>query len=186
MWWLIPVGIVVILILWFISAQRRLVKLDENVGNAMSQIGVQLESRWDALSALVELTKGYNSHEYETLAKVVGMRGSVTSKSTAADVNAQENMITEAMGKFIAVAEAYPDLKANQNYSKAMDSVNMYEQTVRSSRMIYNDCVTKFNRAVRMFPGSIAAAMMGFSVREDLEQPKRKTQMPDMSTNIAK
>lgn len=122
---LIIVGVVlVIIILWFISAQRKLVAMDENINNAMGQIGVQLSSRWDALTALLDLTKGYADHEYKTISDTIKMRTSINSNSSAAEVNKQENMLTEAMGKIMAVAESYPELKANENYIKTMDSVN--------------------------------------------------------------
>ena len=121
---LIIVGVVlVIIILWFISAQRKLVAMDENINNAMGQIGVQLSSRWDALTALLDLTKGYADHEYKTISDTIKMRTSINSNSSAAEVNKQENMLTEAMGKIMAVAESYPELKANENYNKTMDSV---------------------------------------------------------------
>ena len=152
---LIIVGVVlVIIILWFISAQRKLVAMDENINNAMGQIGVQLSSRWDALTALLDLTKGYADHEYKTISDTIKMRTSINSNSSAAEVNKQENMLTEAMGKIMAVAESYPELKANENYIKTMDSVNEYEKMVRQSRLIYNDSVTKLNRTIRMFPTS--------------------------------
>ena len=172
--------VLILLVLWFISTQRRLVAMDENINNAMSQIGVQLSSRWDALTALLDLTKGYAEHEYKTLSETIKMRSGITAKSTAADVNAQENILTEAMGKIMAVAESYPELKANQYYIKTMDSVNEYENMVRKSRLIYNDSVTKLNRAIRMFPASIAAGILNITSRDYLEASDKKADMPDM------
>ena len=176
---LIIVGVVlVIIILWFISAQRKLVAMDENINNAMGQIGVQLSSRWDALTALLDLTKGYADHEYKTISDTIKMRTSINSNSSAAEVNKQENMLTEAMGKIMAVAESYPELKANENYIKTMDSVNEYEKMVRQSRLIYNDSVTKLNRTIRMFPTSIAAGMLHITSRDYLEASEQKADMP--------
>ena len=177
---IIVVAIVVIVALWFVSTQRKLVAMDENINNAMSQIGVQLSSRWDALTALLDLTKGYAEHEYKTIADTISMRTSITSKSTAKEVNAQENVITEALGRIMAVAESYPDLKANQNYIKTMDSVNSYEESVRKSRLVYNDSVTKLNRAIRMFPTSIAASVLNIGSRDYLEADEKKASMPSM------
>lgn len=174
-------ALVIIIILWIISAQRSLAAMDENVNNAMSQIGVQLSSRWDALTALLDLTKGYAEHEYKTISDTIKMRRTtITAQSTAADVTAQENVITEALGKIMAVAENYPDIKANQNYMKTMDSVNSYENSVRQSRLIYNDSVTKLNRSIRMFPRSIIAGMMGFHARDYLQAESEKASMPSM------
>ena len=180
----IALGIILLLILiiviWFISSQRKLAVMDENINNAMSQIGVQMSSRWDALTALLDLTKGYAEHEYKTLSETIKARRSITADSTAKDVTIQENVLTEALGKIMAVAESYPDLKANQNYIKTMDSVNDYENKVRQSRLIYNDSVTKLNRQIRMFPTSIIAGMLGFSKRDYLETESEKASMPSM------
>jgi len=173
-------AIIGILVLWVISVQRKLVAFDENINNAMSQIGVQLSSRWDALTSLLDLTKGYVAHEYQTITDTIKARRSITRDSSPADVQQQENMIVEALGKIMAVAESYPELKADQTYIKTMDSVNQYENMVRTSRQIYNDSVTKLNRAVRMFPASIIAGMLGFSQRTYLEAVAEKASTPSM------
>lgn len=177
---IIAIVVLVLVVLWFISTQRKLVVMDENINNAMSQIGVQLSSRWDALTALLDLTKGYAEHEYKTLSDTIRMRSTITAKSTAAEVNDQENILTEAMGRIMAVAESYPDLKANENYIKTMDNVNDYEKMVRQSRLIYNDSVTKLNRAIRMFPTSLVAGMLGVTSRDYLEASESKADMPNM------
>ena len=173
-------AIIGILVLWVISVQRSFVALDENINNAMSQIGVQLSSRWDALTSLLDLTKGYAAHEYQTITDTIKLRRSITRDSSPDDVRKQENMIVEALGKIMAIAESYPDLKADQTYLKTMDSVNLYENMVRTSRQIYNDSVTKLNRAVRMFPASIIAGMLGFSQRTYLQAVEDKASMPSM------
>lgn len=178
--WIVLIAIVLVLIFWVVSVQRQLVSVDELCGNAMSQIGVQQASRWDALSALADLTKKYDEHEYQTLMDTVAKRQQITPKSTAAEVDAQENMLTSAMSRFMAVAENYPDLKADQVYIKTMDSVNQYENNVRLSRMSYNDTVTKMNRMVRQFPGSLLAGPMGFGVRDYLQADTTKAEMPKM------
>ena len=177
---IIIVAIIVVIVMWFVSVQRKLVTMDENVNNAMSQIGVQLSSRWDALTALLDITKGYAEHEYKTLADTVKMRRSVVGTTSAKEVQAQENVITEALGKIMAVAENYPYLKANENYMKLMDSTNSYEDMVRKSRLIYNDSVTKLNREIRMFPTSIAASFLKINMRDYLEENNAKADMPSM------
>lgn len=176
----IIVAIIVVIVLWFISVQRMLVSLDENVNNAMSQIGVNLTSRFDALTGLLDLVKGYNEHEYKTLSDVIKMRTSIGSHSKASDVEAQENIISEAMGKIMAVAEAYPDLKSNTNYQNLMNSLNDYESKVRQSRLVYNDSVTKLNRTIRMFPISLVAPMCGVVARDYLKAEESKSEMPSM------
>ncbi len=163
--------IVAAIVLWIISTQRKLVVLDENTSNAMSQIGVQMSSRFDALTALLDLTKGYAKHESETLIEIIKSRRSViTAKSTPKDVLRQEGVISEALGRIVKVTEQYPELKENQNYIKTMDAVETYENMVRTSRLIYNDSVTKLNREIRMFPVSMIAGMLGFRKREYLEE----------------
>lgn len=174
------VAIVVLVAIWVVSVQRRLVSIDELVGNALSQIGVQQNTRWDALGALADLTKQYDEHEYNTLMDVIGKRQPIGQTSTAKDVEAQENFLTEAMNKFLAVAEAYPDLKANTMYTETMQGVKQYEENVRLARMTYNDTVTKFNRVVRQFPTSIVAGMLGFPVKDYLQTEEAKTEMPSM------
>lgn len=169
-----------ILVLWFISTQRALAMLDENINNAMSQIGVQLSSRWDALSTLLDLTKGYAEHEYKTLSETIKARRPVTADSSAKDAVEQENLLIGAMSRIMAVAEQYPTLKADASYQKTMDSVNQYEGMVRQSRLIYNDSVTKLNRRIRMFPTSLVAGMLGFAKRDYLEASETKADMPSM------
>jgi len=173
--------VVVLLIVWAIGVQRRLVVMDENINNAMSQIGVQLSSRFDALTALLDLTKGYAEHESQTLLETVKSRRSIiTANSTPDDVQKQENVITEALGRIAMVAEQYPDLKANTTYIKCMDAVDSYEKMVRTSRLIYNDSVTKLNRELRMFPTSLLGGMFGFRQRDYLEAVVEKADMPNM------
>ncbi len=178
---IIIAALIVILILWLVSTQRKLVVLDENISNALSQIGVQLSARFDALTSLLELTQGYAQHESETLRETIAMRRSIiTPASSAADVAEQENLITEALGKISMVAEQYPDLKANQNYMQTMSAVEKYEDSLRSARLIYNDSVTKLNRTIRMFPTSLVAGMLGFVKRDYLETEQEKTNRPVM------
>lgn len=173
--------LVVLLAGWVMSTQRRLVVMDENINNAMSQIGVQLSSRFDALTALLDLAKGYAAHESQTLIETIKSRRSViTAKSTPQDVLRQEGVISEALGRISMVAERYPELKADKGYAKCMDAVDSYEKMVRTSRLIYNDSVTKLNREIRMFPVSLIAGMLGFRQRDYLEAREDKADMPSM------
>lgn len=178
---IVIVLVLVLLASWVISTQRRLVIMDENVNNAMSQIGVQLSSRFDALTALIDLAKGYAAHESQTLIETIKSRRSViTAKSTPEDVLKQEGVISEALGRISMVAERYPELKADKGYAKCMDAVDSYEKMVRTSRLIYNDSVTKLNRELRLFPTSLAAGLLGFRTRDYLEQQEEKSDMPSM------
>lgn len=179
MW--IAIIIVALIAFWAMGVQRALVALDERCQNALSQIGVQQNSRWDALTALADLTKGYSDHEYKALMDVIGSRTKITANSSPAEVNGQETALNSAFGRLLAVAEAYPDLKANQTYLQTMASVEKYEENVRMSRMVFNDTITKFNSMIRQFPTSLIAGMLGFSGREYLQEPAGKTEMPSMA-----
>ncbi len=160
-----------IIVLWAISTQRKLVVLDENIRNAMNQIGVQLSSRFDALTVVLDLTKGYSRHQSETLIETIkAKRSIITGKSIPDDVLRQEGVISEALGRIAIVTEQYPELKVNPNYIKSMDAVETFENMVRTSRLIYNDSVTKLNREIRMFPVSMLARMLGFRQKEYLEE----------------
>ena len=164
------ITIAAILVLWIFYTQRRLVVLDENISNAMNQIGVQLSGRFDALTTLLDLTRGYARHESEMLIEtIISRRSVITAKSTPEDVLRQEGIISEALFKIALVIEFYPELKANQTYIKTMDGVQAYEIMVRNSCLIYNDCVLKLNREIRMLPVSIIAGLLGFRQREYLE-----------------
>ena len=177
---IIILAIVALLVLWVIGVQRKLVEKDELCKNALSQIGVQQASRWDALTALVELVKSYNEHEYNTLRDVIAQRKNITGESTVAEAQAQEQVLTGLVRNINLVAEQYPELKANENYAKAMDSVNLYENQVRLSRMTFNDTVTKYNTEIRQFPTSIVAGILGFNTRDYLDEAVGKSDMPSM------
>ena len=177
---IIVIAIIAVLVLWFIGVQRKLVAQDELCQNSMSQIGVQQQSRWDALTALVDLVKSYNEHEYNTLKDVIAMRKDINGTSTAEDVEQQEKVMTNLLRDIKVVAEQYPDLKANENYARIMDSVNTYENQVRVSRMVYNDTATKFNTLVRQFPDSLVASMLHFTDKEYLKEVESKSEMPSM------
>ena len=176
----IVIAVIVLIVLWIISAQRKLVNAEELTKNAMSQIGVQQSSRWDALTGLVELLKSYNEHEYNTLKDVIASRSAIGSNSTAAEAQAQEDLITSVMSRISLVAEQYPNLKADAMYVKTMDSVNTYENQVRMSRMVYNDTVTRYNRQIRQIPDSIVAGLFHFVEKQYLKDNVAKADRPSL------
>ncbi len=178
---IIAIVIIALLVVWVISVQRKLVNKDELCKNAMSTIGVQQESRWDALTGMVELIKSYNEHEYNTLRDTIAQRRPIDGNSTAEQVDAQENLMGQVMSRLNVVVEQYPDLKANENYAKAMDAVDKYTNMVRTSKMVYNDTATNYNNLVRQIPDSIVAAIFGFKVRDYLKVEEQKTGMPSLN-----
>ena len=177
---IIVIAVVAVLVLWVISVQRKLVNAEEIVKNAMSQIGVQQSSRWDALTGLVELLKSYNEHEYNTLRDVIAARSNIGSNSSAAEAQAQEDLITKVMSRISVVAEQYPNIKADTMYVNTMNSVNTYENQVRLSRMTYNDSVTRYNRMIRQIPDSIVASIFRFTEKDYLKEVAAKADMPSL------
>ncbi len=177
---IIVIAVVAVLVLWVISVQRKLVSAEEIVKNAMSQIGVQQSSRWDALTGLVELLKSYNEHEYNTLRDVIAARSNIGSNSSAAEAQAQEDLITKVMSRISVVAEQYPNIKADTMYVNTMNSVNTYENQVRMSRMTYNDSVTRYNRMIRQIPDSIVASIFRFTEKDYLKEVAAKADMPSL------
>lgn len=170
--------IIVLLVLWIFSVRRSFVILDEYILNSISQIGVQLTSRWDALTSLLELTKDYSTREYNTISEITKARRDLTKDSSLDDIRKQENSIAEALRKIKVVAEIYPKLKENKIYIKKIDAIHHYENMDRTSRLIYNDSATKLNQAISMFPACLVAGILGFSKRDYLEEVDKKTSSP--------
>lgn len=171
---------------YFISTQRSLVNLDEMCKNALSQIEVQLNSRWDALLALAKSAAQYAKHESETLIEVIRQRRGEDVNS-AADVAEQQSALQSVLGRLIAIGEAYPDLKAASLYKDVMDGVQKYEENVRMSRMVYNDTATKMNRMVRQWPSSIVASILHFVQKDYLKvDDEQKKSYPDLDEAFKK
>ena len=161
---IIILAVFAILVIWGIGLQRKLVSAEELCKNSMSQIGVQQNSRWDALTSLAELVKATTSTSINHYGSNRPAQRD-NSSSSAAEAQVQEDALSKAFGQIKLVVERYPELKANQQYLKTMDSVNTYENQVRLARMTYNDTVTKFNRMVRQFPDSIIAGLLRFTTK---------------------
>ena len=166
----IIIGAAFVLALWAVSCRRRLVVMDENVGSAMAQVGIQLSSCFDALTALLDLTKGYAAHESQTMIETIKARRCViTAASVPDDVLKQEEIISEVLSRVSMLAEQYPELKANGDFARRVDAVDSYEKMVHTGRMIYNDSVTKLNQELRTLPTSLVAGVFGFRRRDYLE-----------------
>ena len=171
--------IVVLLVLWGVKVQNRLVKQDELCNNALKQISVQQTSRYDALETAVNIAREENEVEGENFRKILEMRRITASPNpTVAEINANEAALGQMAARLMAVAEQYPDLKGAQAYQDSMHKYFEFEENVRMSRMTFNDSVTKYNRDVRSFPASILAGMFGFPVREYLAEQKEKAELP--------
>lgn len=161
--WLIIIAIIAILLIWGIVTYNKFIRFRENINNAMSQISAQIESRWDALTNLITATKNYQTYESKTLTKIIEDRSNISQDASVKDIDQDDQHFSNALGVISALAEQYPDLKASNVYLQTMSSVDKYENQVRESRMIYNDTVTRFNRAIKTFPNSLLASPLGFT-----------------------
>ncbi len=168
---IIILAVIVILFLIFIGIYNGLVSLRNQVKNAWAQIDVQLKRRYDLIPNLVETVKGYAKHErevFENVTQARNMAQQVASSGPAARAQA-EGALTTMLGKLIAVAEAYPDLKANQNFLALQEELSSTENKIAFSRQFYNDSVLNYNNKIQMFPSNILAGMFGFTMSEFFE-----------------
>lgn len=180
---MIAIIILVVLVafigLFIMNTQRALVSLDEKIENSLSNIGVQQKSRFDALIQLAKAAKGYAGHEADTYVNLAQARSGQPVKS-ASDAVENEKAYNEIIKGLNVVVEAYPELKADALYGKTMDSINDFENKVRMSRQVYNDCATKYNRTIRQFPTNIVAGMLNFERKDYLEFKDESVNMPDL------
>ena len=161
--------IVVVLVVAVIGLYNNLVKLRNMVDNAWAQIDVQLQRRLDLIPNLVETVKGYASHERGTLEEVTQARTAVMNAPTPEGKMQADGILTGALKNLFAVAEAYPDLKANANFQQLQAELSNTEDKISYMRQSYNDTVMKFNTAIQTFPAVLFAGMMGFKQRDSFD-----------------
>lgn len=161
-WLIILIVVVVILMLWIIGVYNKLVSLKMRVKNAWAQIDTQLKRRFDLIPNLVETVKGYTKHEEETLTKVVEARNKYVAASGSVEGSAEaEKTLNASLKQLFALAEAYPDLKANENFTALQVELSGTEDKIAYSRQFYNDTVTMYNEALMVFPNSLVVSMFG-------------------------
>ena len=178
---IIIVVLVVLVALVFVLQYNGLVKLRNRIDSAWSQIGVQLQRRHDLIPNLVETVKGYAAHERQTLEAVTQARNNAVSAQQAGGPAAQaqaENVLTGALRQLFAVAEAYPDLKANQNFLNLQEELTTSEDRVAYARQFYNDSVLGYNTKIQSFPAVILAGAMKFTEREYFEAEEGAREAP--------
>ncbi|KPK23387.1 MAG: hypothetical protein AMJ70_03595 [Dehalococcoidia bacterium SG8_51_3] len=167
----IVLGIVGVLVIFFIATYNGLVRLRNQVKNAWAQIDVQLKRRYDLIPNLIETVKGYMKHERETLESVTNARNlaqQVASSSAGTRAKA-ESELSSALSRLLAVVENYPDLKANQNFLALQEELTSTENKISFSRQYYNDSVLRYNNKTQMFPSNFIASMTGFKADEFFE-----------------
>ena len=161
MWWII-LAIVVVIIIAIIVMYNSLVTMRQRVRNAWSQIDVQLQRRFDLIPNLVETVKGYMEHEADVLTKVTDLRSSWANAKTVDEKANLDNQLSESLKTIMAVAENYPDLKANQNFSELQTELTNTENKISYSRQFYNDTVTRYNIKLETFPSNVIASVFNF------------------------
>jgi LemA protein len=173
--------IIVIIAIWLVSLYNRLVKLRNNRENSFADIDVQLRQRHDLIPQLVESVRGYMKHESQVLINVTNARANALNASTIEEKISAENQLTAALGGLKVAVEAYPDLKANQNFLNLQEEISDVENKLAAARRFFNSATRELNNAVEMFPSNIVAGMYGFKKevmfdpgpagRENMETP---------------
>lgn len=163
---LVVLGVIVVLVLWVIVIYNRLVAMRQRVDQSFADIDVQLKLRHDLIPNLVETVKGYASHERSTLEAVVNARNAAIAAHGPAQQAAAENMLTGALRQLFALSEAYPDLKANQNFQQLQTEIADVENKIAAARRFFNNSVSEYNTGIQQFPAALFAGSLGFRERE--------------------
>ena len=176
--WIIPVTIVVVIVMWAIGGYNGMVKMDEQVQNKWANVETQYQRRADLIPNLVSTVKGYAKHEQQTLEDVVKARSEATQVKVDAENLTPEKLaafqkaqsgVSSALGRLLAVAENYPDLKANQNFLELQSQLEGTENRITVARKDFNDAAKSYNMAIRQFPKNILAGMFGFEKKSYFE-----------------
>src|ERR1043166_3263510 len=171
-------GLVLVAGIWLMTSYNGLVTLRQAVKNAWAQIDVQLKRRHDLIPNLVNTVKGYAAHEKETFERVINARARATSATSPADVIKAEGELSSALARLLAVSEAYPELKANQNFLSLQEELTSTENRVAYASQFYNDSVTRLNTRIQTFPTVVIAGMFGFKGEPFFETPGEEKAAP--------
>ncbi len=176
--WIIFGVVVLVLVFWVVSIYNQLVSARNDTKNSWSQIDVQLKRRYDLIPNLVETAKGYLKHERETLEAVIKARQiAIDAQGVQAQAKA-ENMLTSTLRSLMAVSEAYPDLKGNENMLSIQEELTSTENRIGFARQHYNDAVMRYNNKCEQFPGTIFAGMFNFKLAEFFELEDAEERKP--------
>ena len=168
-WVIVLVVVLVLIALLLVVLYNRLVRLRNRVDNAWAQVEVQLKRRWDLIPNLVETVKGYAAHERETFEAVTNARAAAQNAQGPAEAAQAEGILSQALGRLFAVAEAYPELRATENFPQLQAHLSETEDKVAVSRQVYTDTVLTYHNAIQTFPGALFAGPFGFTMREFFE-----------------
>ncbi|HEU6444796.1 MAG TPA: LemA family protein [Gaiellaceae bacterium] len=175
-WAIVILAILVLAAILLVVLYNRFVRLRNRVDNAWAQIEVQLKRRWDLIPNLVETVKGYAAHERETFENVTQARAAAQEAKSPAEAAQAEGLLGQALGRLFAVAEAYPELQADENFRQLQSELAETENRIAVSRQVYNDTVLTFNNAIQTVPGVFFAGFFGFDKREffDVEEDAQR------------
>ena len=162
----IVLGVIVVLVAWVIMIYNQLVAMRQRVGQAFADVDVQLKQRHDLIPNLVETVKGYAAHERGTLEEVVKARNAAMTAQGPAQQAAAENMLSGALRQLFALSEAYPDLKANQNFQQLQAELSDVENKIAASRRFFNNAVQEYNTGIQQMPAALFAGMFGFTRKD--------------------
>jgi LemA protein len=165
-WAIVILALVALVAIVLVVLYNRFVRLRNRVDNAWAQIEVQLKRRWDLIPNLVETVKGYAAHERDTFEEVTRARTAAQQAQTPAQSAEAEGFLAQALGRLFAVAEAYPELQADENFRQLQSEIAETENRIAVSRQVYNDTVLTYNNAVQTVPGAFIAGPFGFDKRE--------------------
>jgi len=173
-WWIL-IAVIVVIAIFLIITYNRLVSLRQVVGQAWSDISVQLKQRHDLVPNLVETVKGYAAHERGTLEAVTQARNAAVSAANPQQQVAAENMLSGALRQLFALSENYPQLKANQNFLQLQSDLSDLENKIAASRRFYNNAVQEYNASIQQFPAVVVAGPLGFHASQffDVDESER-------------
>jgi len=181
MWIYILIGVLVLLVIWFISTYNSLISLRNRKDDQWAQVDVQLKRRSDLIPNLVETVKGYASHEKSTFEDVIKARNTFVSATTPEEEMKASGELTKAVSKLFALAESYPELKANTNFLQLQNDLKDTEDKITYARQFYNDTVLKYNNKVEMIPSNIVAKLFGFKKSAFFEVEEEAKAAPKVS-----
>ena len=169
MWIYIIIAIIVLIVIYALALYNSFVKLNNKVKEAFSTMDVYLKKRWDLIPNIVEIVKGYAKHEKDTLKEVVELRNSTYDKMSDEEKIKTNEQLSSGINKIMALAEAYPDLKANENFKDLSKQLTKVEDDITNSRKYYNGVVRIYNNKVEMFPSNIFAGLFGYKSKAMFE-----------------
>ena len=169
MWAYIIITIIVLIVIYALAIYNSFVQLNNKVKEAFSTMDVYLKKRWDLIPNIVETVKGYAKHEKETLEKVISLRNSAYENMSDEEKIKANEQLTSGINKIMALAEAYPDLKANENFKDLSNQLTKVEEDIANSRKYYNGVVRIYNDKVKMFPSNIFAGLFGYKAKKMFE-----------------